>query len=174
MHGALFLACGHKILLFPGDSGAGFRCRVVAGRQPHNLKRELYRTNDFADNESECVVDGTVLQHHYVVTPNEYAKALNEGDQFRSTIAKKTLKEEALESLKAMTPVNKNAPPSALRALLEGLSVGSIALILYKFTTTIEASLNRQTISDNFSGKKCVYLRGRHVVEAFLNDHAVV
>lgn len=24
---------------------------TAAGRQPHNLKRELYRTNDFADNE---------------------------------------------------------------------------------------------------------------------------
>ncbi|KAJ9540419.1 hypothetical protein OSB04_026925 [Centaurea solstitialis] len=46
-----------------------------AGRQPHNLKRELYRTNDFADNEME-----TVLRHCYVMTPNEYAKAENEGD----------------------------------------------------------------------------------------------
>lgn len=71
--------------------------------------------------------------------------------QFRSTGAKKTLKEEALESLKAMTPVEANAPPSPLQALLGGLSAGVIAIILYKFTTTIEASLNRQTISDNFS-----------------------
>ncbi|KAL8235400.1 hypothetical protein R6Q59_021500 [Mikania micrantha] len=71
--------------------------------------------------------------------------------KFRSTGAKKSLKEEALESLKAMTPVEENAPPSALQALLGGLSAGVIALILYKFTTTIEASLNRQTISDNFS-----------------------
>ncbi|KAL4557247.1 hypothetical protein LXL04_035420 [Taraxacum kok-saghyz] len=46
-----------------------------AGRQPHNLKRELYRTNDFADNEME-----TVLRHCYVMPPNEYAKASNEGD----------------------------------------------------------------------------------------------
>ncbi|KAI7750392.1 hypothetical protein M8C21_013408 [Ambrosia artemisiifolia] len=71
--------------------------------------------------------------------------------QFRSTGAKKTMKEEALESLKAMSPVEENAPPSAVQALLGGLSAGVIALILYKFTTTIEASLNRQTISDNFS-----------------------
>ncbi|XP_024979950.1 uncharacterized protein LOC112516928 isoform X1 [Cynara cardunculus var. scolymus] len=71
--------------------------------------------------------------------------------QFRSTGAKKTLKEEAMESLKAMSPVEANAPPSPLQALLGGLSAGVIALILYKFTTTIEASLNRQTISDNFS-----------------------
>ncbi|KAI3705447.1 hypothetical protein L1987_75685 [Smallanthus sonchifolius] len=48
---------------------------TAAGRQPHNLKRELYRTNDFADNEME-----TVLRHCYVMTPNEYAKAENEGD----------------------------------------------------------------------------------------------
>ncbi|XP_076882510.1 uncharacterized protein LOC143530992 [Bidens hawaiensis] len=71
--------------------------------------------------------------------------------KFRSTGVKKTLKEEALESLKAMTPVEENAPPSAVQALLGGLSAGVIALILYKFTTTIEAALNRQTISDNFS-----------------------
>ncbi|XP_076934868.1 origin of replication complex subunit 1A-like [Bidens hawaiensis] len=48
---------------------------TAAGRQPHNLKRELYRTNDFADNEME-----TVLRHCYVMSPNEYAKAENEGD----------------------------------------------------------------------------------------------
>ncbi|XP_071691924.1 uncharacterized protein [Rutidosis leptorrhynchoides] len=72
--------------------------------------------------------------------------------KFRSTGAtKKSLKEEALDSLKAMTPIEENAPPSAVQALLGGLSAGVIALILYKFTTTIEASLNRQTISDNFS-----------------------
>ncbi|KAK1416748.1 hypothetical protein QVD17_25864 [Tagetes erecta] len=71
--------------------------------------------------------------------------------KFRSTGVKKSLKEEAIESLKAMSPVEENAPPSALQALLGGISAGVIALILYKFTTTIEASLNRQTISDNFS-----------------------
>ncbi|KAL4576907.1 hypothetical protein LXL04_013008 [Taraxacum kok-saghyz] len=79
-----------------------------AGRQPHNLKRELYRTNDFADNEVMhppidtvfklltllmptmihsllCVILSvlqmeTVLRHCYVMPPNEYAKASNEGD----------------------------------------------------------------------------------------------
>ncbi|XP_023735849.1 uncharacterized protein LOC111883762 [Lactuca sativa] len=61
---------------------------------------------------------------------------------------KKMLKEEALESLKAMTPVEANAPPLPLQAFLGGLSAGIIAIILYKFTTTIEASLNRQTIYD--------------------------
>ncbi|TKY48377.1 Origin of replication complex subunit 1A [Spatholobus suberectus] len=45
------------------------------GRQPHNLRRELYRTNDFADIEME-----SVLRHCYVMTPKEYAKASNEGD----------------------------------------------------------------------------------------------
>lgn len=66
---------------------------------------------------------------------------------------KKSMKEEAMESLKAMTPtsIESKAPPSAVQALLGGLSAGVIALILYKFTTTIEASLSRQTLSDNFS-----------------------
>ncbi|XP_021772062.1 LOW QUALITY PROTEIN: origin of replication complex subunit 1B-like [Chenopodium quinoa] len=46
-----------------------------AGRQPHNLRRELYRTNDFADVEME-----SVFRHCYVFSPKEYAKAQNEGD----------------------------------------------------------------------------------------------
>ncbi|PSR95701.1 Nuclear pore complex protein like [Actinidia chinensis var. chinensis] len=73
--------------------------------------------------------------------------------KFRSSGAKKSLKEEAMESLKAMTPAAADAkgPPSALQTLLGGISAGVIALILYKFTTTIESALNRQTISDNFS-----------------------
>ncbi|KAK3030251.1 hypothetical protein RJ639_039834 [Escallonia herrerae] len=73
--------------------------------------------------------------------------------RFRSTGAKKSLKEEALESLKAMTPTSavENSPPSPVQALLGGISAGVIALILYKFTTTIEASLGRQTLSDNIS-----------------------
>lgn len=32
-----------------------------AGRQPHNLKRELYRTNDFADNEVMRLLSCTVV-----------------------------------------------------------------------------------------------------------------
>ncbi|XP_052177823.1 uncharacterized protein LOC127791792 [Diospyros lotus] len=73
--------------------------------------------------------------------------------KFRSSGAKKSLKEEAMESLKVMTPAppKGKGPPSPVQALLGGLSAGVIALILYKFTTTIEASLNRQTLSDNFS-----------------------
>ncbi|KAK3036315.1 hypothetical protein RJ639_031287 [Escallonia herrerae] len=73
--------------------------------------------------------------------------------KFRSTGAKKSLKEEALESLKAMTPTSaaENSPPTPVQALLGGISAGVIALILYKFTTTIEASLGRQTLSDNIS-----------------------
>ncbi|KAI4340545.1 hypothetical protein MLD38_025370 [Melastoma candidum] len=45
------------------------------GRQPHNLRRELYRTNDFADIEME-----SVLKHCSVKAPREYAKANDEGD----------------------------------------------------------------------------------------------
>ncbi|XP_010247189.1 PREDICTED: origin of replication complex subunit 1A-like [Nelumbo nucifera] len=48
---------------------------TVAGRQPHNLRRELYRTNDFADIEME-----SVLRHCYVMNPKEFSKANNEGD----------------------------------------------------------------------------------------------
>ncbi|XP_059662685.1 uncharacterized protein LOC132308584 [Cornus florida] len=75
--------------------------------------------------------------------------------QFRSSGAKKSLKEEAIDSLKAMTPTtidgNAKSPPSPIQAFLGGITAGVIALILYKFTTTIEASLGRQTLSDNFS-----------------------
>ncbi|CAM8957646.1 unnamed protein product [Rhodiola kirilowii] len=73
--------------------------------------------------------------------------------QFRSTGAKKSLKEEALESLKAITPatIDPNTPPSPLQALLGGFAAGVIALILYRFTTTIEAALNRQTMPNDFS-----------------------
>ncbi|WCJ36901.1 origin recognition complex 1 [Euphorbia peplus] len=45
------------------------------GRQPHNLKRELYRTNESADNEME-----SILRHCYVMSPKEYSKATNQGD----------------------------------------------------------------------------------------------
>lgn len=63
------------------------------------------------------------------------------------------MKEEALDSLKAMgtTSIEAKAPPSPVQALIGGLTAGVIAIILYKFTTTIEAALNRQTLSDNLS-----------------------
>ncbi|KAL9233656.1 hypothetical protein vseg_008622 [Gypsophila vaccaria] len=48
---------------------------TASGRQPHNLKRELYRTNDFADVEME-----SVIRHCYVMSPKEFAKASNDGD----------------------------------------------------------------------------------------------
>ncbi|KAI9074857.1 hypothetical protein K1719_043165 [Acacia pycnantha] len=47
---------------------------TAIGRQPHNLKRELYRTNDFADIEME-----SIIRHCFVMTPKGFAKA-NEGD----------------------------------------------------------------------------------------------
>lgn len=63
------------------------------------------------------------------------------------------LTEEALEglSLVSASPIETEKPPSPIQALLGGIAAGIIALILYKFTTTIEAALNRQTISDSFS-----------------------
>ncbi|CAN6808606.1 unnamed protein product [Brassica oleracea] len=76
---------------------------------------------------------------------------------FRSSGVKKSLKDEAVEKLKAMgsAPIEegggKSTTPSAAQAFLGAVSAGVIAVILYKFTTTIEAGLNRQTISDNFS-----------------------
>ncbi|KAJ6806586.1 uncharacterized protein M6B38_175635 [Iris pallida] len=73
----------------------------------------------------------------------------------RSTGVKtsKDLKEEAIDRLRAVgvAPVEAGKPPSPVQAMLGGIAAGVIAVILYKFTTTIEASLNRQTISDNFS-----------------------
>ncbi|KAL3838204.1 hypothetical protein ACJIZ3_022795 [Penstemon smallii] len=48
---------------------------TAAGRQPHNLRRELYRTNDFADVEME-----SIIRHCYVMSPKEFSKASNEGD----------------------------------------------------------------------------------------------
>ncbi|XP_059442600.1 uncharacterized protein LOC132174882 [Corylus avellana] len=73
--------------------------------------------------------------------------------KFRSDGVKKSLKDEAMDSLRAMAsaPVEANSPPSPVQAFLGGVAAGVIALILYKFTTTIEAALNRQTISDNLS-----------------------
>lgn len=58
-----------------------------------------------------------------------------------------------MDNLKAMgsTKIKAKGPPSPVQALLGGITAGVIALILYQFTTTIEAALNRQTISDNFS-----------------------
>ncbi|XP_020590675.1 origin of replication complex subunit 1-like isoform X2 [Phalaenopsis equestris] len=46
-----------------------------AGRQPHNLRRELYLTNHLSDIEME-----SVLRHCYVMNPREFADANNEGD----------------------------------------------------------------------------------------------
>lgn len=58
-----------------------------------------------------------------------------------------------MESLKAMTPAPADAkgPPSPVQTFLGGVSAGVIALILYKFTITIESGLSRQTLSDSFS-----------------------
>lgn len=48
---------------------------TAAGRQPHNLRRELYRTNDFADVEME-----SIIRHCYVMNPKDFSKAADEGD----------------------------------------------------------------------------------------------
>ncbi|KAF7145667.1 hypothetical protein RHSIM_Rhsim04G0023000 [Rhododendron simsii] len=73
--------------------------------------------------------------------------------ELRSSGAKLSLKEEAMESLKAMTPApaDVKGPPSPVQTFLGGISAGVIALILYKFTITVEGGLNRQTLSDSYS-----------------------
>ncbi|KAK1282070.1 hypothetical protein QJS10_CPB22g01379 [Acorus calamus] len=48
---------------------------TAAGRQPHNLRREVYSTNDCGEIELESVV-----RHCYVMSPKEFAKANDEGD----------------------------------------------------------------------------------------------
>ncbi|KAJ1690791.1 hypothetical protein LUZ63_014946 [Rhynchospora breviuscula] len=62
-------------------------------------------------------------------------------------------KQVALDNLKAMgaTTIDPGKPPSPAQAFLGSIAAGVICLILYKFTTTVEASLSRQAISDNFS-----------------------
>ncbi|CAA0816008.1 Unknown protein [Striga hermonthica] len=73
--------------------------------------------------------------------------------RFRSSGEKKSLTEEAVESLKSVTlsPVGSKSPPSPIQAFLGAVTAGVIAVILFKFTTTIEDALNRQTISDTYS-----------------------
>lgn len=73
---------------------------------------------------------------------------------------KKSLKDEALDNLKAMgtSKVDAKSPPSPVQAFLGAISAGVIAIILYKFTTTIEAALNRQTISDSYSVRSMILL----------------
>ncbi|KAK8689206.1 hypothetical protein V6N13_087929 [Hibiscus sabdariffa] len=74
--------------------------------------------------------------------------------RLRSSGTKKSLKEKSLNKLKAMGSASiktKSSKPTPFDALLGSLIAGVIAVFLYKFTTTIEAALNRQTVSDNFS-----------------------
>nr|XP_011460762.1 PREDICTED: uncharacterized protein LOC101309135 [Fragaria vesca subsp. vesca] len=115
----------------------------------------IFATNDdpsFIQTATSVLLTGaiTVFLFRSIRRRAKRAKEL----KFRSTGAtqKKSLKEEALDSLKVMASGSiESKTPSPVQALLGGISAGVIALILYKFTTTIEASLNRQTISDNFS-----------------------
>ena len=66
-------------------------------------------------------------------------------------------KQMALENLKVMgaTAIDPGKPPSPVQAFLGSIAAGAICLILYKFSSTIEASLSRQAISDNFSVSFC-------------------
>ncbi|XP_027354198.1 uncharacterized protein LOC113864550 [Abrus precatorius] len=68
--------------------------------------------------------------------------------KYRSSGVKKSL-----ENLKGMrsTSIKAKSPPSPDQALLGAIIAGVISIILFRFTTTIEAALGRQTLSDNFS-----------------------
>ncbi|XP_072997176.1 origin of replication complex subunit 1-like isoform X1 [Typha latifolia] len=64
------------------DGSYWLRCKwyiipeeTAVGRQPHNLRRELYLTNDFSDIEME-----SVLRHCYVLRPKDFKEASNDGD----------------------------------------------------------------------------------------------
>jgi len=48
---------------------------TAAGRQPHNLRRELYHTNDLGDIEME-----TILRHCSVMCPKDFRDANDGGD----------------------------------------------------------------------------------------------
>ncbi|PIN03572.1 hypothetical protein CDL12_23904 [Handroanthus impetiginosus] len=71
----------------------------------------------------------------------------------RSSGAKKSWKEEAIGSLRTMSksPVKAKSPPSPDQALLGALIAAAFGVLLYKFTTSIEYTLNHQTLSNNYS-----------------------
>lgn len=74
--------------------------------------------------------------------------------RIRSSGVKKISEDNGMENQKEImgTPTDaKDPPPSPVQALIGGLTAGVIALILYKFTTTIESFLNQQAVSDKYS-----------------------
>ncbi|KAL5081599.1 hypothetical protein RYX36_010020 [Vicia faba] len=76
--------------------------------------------------------------------------------QFRSS-GEKSVKEEALQTLKAMGSASietTKGPPSPVQTFLGAIAAGVISLIMYKFATIIEAGLTRQTISEDFSARQ--------------------
>lgn len=50
--------------------------------------------------------------------------------------------------------IDAKGSPSPVQAFLGAISAGVISLILYRFASTIEAALNRQSISDDFSARQ--------------------
>ncbi|KAL0431000.1 UNVERIFIED_CONTAM: hypothetical protein Sradi_0726000 [Sesamum radiatum] len=80
---------------------------------------------------------------------------LQEGNmRFRSAGATKSVQEEALQSLKAVSksPV-KSKTLSPDQALLGALIAVVFGVLLYKFTTSIEYTPNHQKLLDNYSVK---------------------
>ncbi|KAK4420390.1 hypothetical protein Salat_1989300 [Sesamum alatum] len=72
--------------------------------------------------------------------------------RLRSSAATKSLKEEAMENLKAVSksPI-KSKTPSPDQAFLGAVIAAAFGVLLYKFTTTVEYNLNHQQLSDNYS-----------------------
>ncbi|KAG0622808.1 hypothetical protein M758_3G125200 [Ceratodon purpureus] len=75
--------------------------------------------------------------------------------KFRSTgAAKLDIKEDARKSAMALlnkTPEIETPPPSALQTLSGAAVAGAIALVLYKFTTTVEGGFSGKAVSMNYS-----------------------
>ncbi|CAH9147584.1 unnamed protein product [Cuscuta epithymum] len=74
--------------------------------------------------------------------------------RLRSSGVKKISKEDSIETLKAITPTPIDPQASPREAIVGGLIAGVVAVILYKFTTTIESSLSQQPLSDNYSARQ--------------------
>ncbi|QCD86578.1 hypothetical protein DEO72_LG3g1102 [Vigna unguiculata] len=106
----------------------------------------------FADDPSTVQVASTVLLTgaltvFFFRTVQRRIKRAKEL-RFRSSGAQKSL--DKLKSMRSTSIKVKN-PASPDQALLGAVIAGGIALLLYRFTTSIEASLSRQILSDHFS-----------------------
>lgn len=93
----------------------------------------------------------TVLLFRAIRRRSKRAKEM----KFRSTGEAKTdLKEDARKaamSLLNKTPEVEGPPPNALQTLFGAAVAGAIALVLYKFTVTVDAGFSGKAVSMNYS-----------------------